>query len=257
MTALFSCSHVRSQLDAFIDGELSGAERAVVSHHLEACPRCVEEEQDLRGIGALLRSNALATPRVDLTGLASGVVSRVCAERAQSWPALFERAVEDWHWALVGAGSLTAGVASILFVSALLWFGPSPSRADSLEAVLNNLGAPAGTVLIGATDGSVRRFVSGSMDGSEEAVVVPVSFSDPAGPSEGDLTAALSEAMVGSDGRVRGPQGMSFVARKHTEALLDEIQRLRYPLPISWSGSPVGVQRLGLVTSTTCTAKAL
>ena len=62
--------------------------------------------------------------------------------------------------------------------------------------------------------------------------------------------------MVGADGRVRGPADMRLV-RKHTEALLDEIERRRYPLPTGWSGGSVGVLQIGLVTSTECSAKAL
>jgi hypothetical protein len=250
---------VRAQLGAFVDGELSGADRFALSRHLECCAACVEEEQALRGIGDLLRTGAKAAPRVDLSGLSSGLFSRLRAEQAQSWRALFARAFEDWHWALVGGGSLAAGAVSILFVSALLWFGPSPSRSDSLEAMLNNLGAPAGTLLIVTTgnggDPTLRQFDT-TMDGNDGLVAVPVSFSSPSGQTEVDLTAALSEAMVGSNGRVSELQGMSRPAREHTEALLDEIQRLRYPSPAGWSGGPVGVIRLGLVTSTVVTGKA-
>jgi len=261
MTSTSICNRVRTQLGAFVDGELGGAERLALSRHLEACADCIEEERALRDVGELLRGGAMALPPPDLAGLSGGLISRLHAEQAQSWRALFSRAIEDWHWALVGAGSLAAGAVSILFVSALLWFGPSPSRADSLEALLNNLGAPAGTLLLVTTsngrDPMVMQFENGSMDGESALVAVPVSFSNPGGPSEGDLTAALSEAIVGSDGRVNGLLGMSRPARKHTEALLNEIQRLRYPSPNGWGDSPVGVLRLGLVTSTICTGKAL
>jgi hypothetical protein len=261
MTSTSVCKRVRTQLGAFVDGELSGPDRSALSRHLEDCAKCVEEEQALRDLGHMLRGGARALPRVDLTGLSGGLISRIRAEQAQSWRALFARAVEDWHWALVGGGSLAAGAVSILFVSALLWFGPSPSRADSLEALLNNLGAPAGTLLIYTTpngrDSMLMRFDNGPMDGTEGLVAVPVSFSSPGGQTEEDLTSALSDAMVGSNGRVSELRGMSRPARQHTEALLDEIQRLRYPPPAGWSSAPVGVLRLGLVTSTIVTGKAL
>jgi len=254
-----TCHQVRSQLSAFVDGELSGADRFTISRHLEACAGCVEEEQSLRDIGELLRSSAMAAPRVDLTGLSAGVISRARAEQAQSWRAMFARSVEDWHWALVGAGSVTAGVVSILFVSALLWFGPSPSSSDSLESVLDNLSASAGTLFIvsnSPTGGAapLMRFDNGSMNGDQDQVAIPVSFP---GPDETALTAALSDALVGVDGRANGLHGMSPLARKHTEALLNYIQRLRYPPPTGWLDGKVGVLRLGLVTSTICTGKAL
>ena len=261
MTPDTVCRQVRSHLDEFVDGELDAGARAVVSRHLQTCDACGEQEQELRSIGGWLRACVLAAPRMDLTGLSAGVISRVGAERAQSWRASFGRAFEDWHWPLAGIGALVSGAALISFVSALLWFGTAPSRSDSLESLLNNLGEPAGTLLLVATpDGrepTLMRFHSGPMDGRDETVAIPVSFSGPAGRTEGYLAAALSEAMVGADGRVHGSGGMSPVARERTEALLDEIERLRYPAPAAWSGGAVGVLRLGLVTSTECTAKAL
>jgi hypothetical protein len=107
----------------------------------------------------------------------------------------------------------------------------------------------------GSTDGSAGP--AGTMLIVTTIVAVPVSFSSSNGPSEGDLTAALSNAMVRPDGRVSGLLDMSRRARMHTEALLDQIERLRYPSPTSWSGGSVGVLQIGLVTSTECTAKAL
>jgi len=267
MTSIFDCDceRVRSLLDAFVDGELRGVDRLAVAQHLETCAECANEEQELRGIGNLLRDHAVTAPRVDLSGLSGGVVSRVRAEQAQSWRVLMARAVEDWHWALVGAGSLTAGAFSILFVSALLWWGPAPSRPDSLEALLNNLSAPAGTLLL-VTDRSSMplRFESGSLDGAEDYVTVPVSFAPLEEPSEVDLTRDLSAAMIGADGRVSNLDGMSRVARQRTEALLDQIQKQHfgYGVPATgasagWSSSPVGVVRFGLVISTIVTGKAL
>ena len=125
---------MQSQLGAFVDGELEGAERSAIGRHLQTCRECVEEEQELRNLGEWLRGSAMGAPSGDLAGLSSGVLSRMSAERAQSWRALFGRAVEDWHWPLVGMGSLAAGVITILLVSGLLWFGPSVSRTDSLAA---------------------------------------------------------------------------------------------------------------------------
>ena len=133
MTSASLCRQIRSQLDEFVDGELEAATRGVVSRHLRTCDACGEQEQELRQIGAWLRASALAAPRVDLTGLSAGVISRVGAEQAQSWQAGFGRAFEDWHWPLAGIGALVSGAALILFVSDLLWFGTSPSRSDSLE----------------------------------------------------------------------------------------------------------------------------
>jgi len=70
-----------------------------------------------------------------MDGLASGVViSRTLAEQAQSWKAVFDRAVEDWPLVPRGFGSVTAAFVSITFVSAVLHFGPAPQREDSVSA---------------------------------------------------------------------------------------------------------------------------
>ena len=52
------CGRVRKQLGAFLDGELSGADRLFVSQHLTECPRCAEEQQEIRDLGEMLRATA-------------------------------------------------------------------------------------------------------------------------------------------------------------------------------------------------------
>jgi hypothetical protein len=257
-----ACARVRRNLGAFIDGELVGAARQFVAHHLSECELCVGEERAIRDLGDRLRRTAPAAgPALDLSGLAGGVISRVRAEQAQSWRALYSRALDDWHWVLVGAGSLAAGFFSVAFLSALLWFGPSPQREDSLESLLNNLGQPAGTLLIIATpvgrnqDSMLMQFDSAAV-GFESGgpVRIPLGFS---GPTERDLVEALAQTMVAADGRMSDLRAMSHVKRQRAEALLDEIQRLRYSAPTPWSGGQVAVRRLGLVTNMVCTGKAL
>jgi len=255
------CERVRRDLGAFIDGELRGADRQVVAHHLNQCDVCTDEERSIREMGERLRAAAPMRPALDLSGLAGGVISRVRAEQAQSWRALFNRSIEDWHWVLVGAGSLAAGCFSVAFLSALLWFGPSPQREDSLESLLNNLGQPAGTLLIIATpvgrnqDPMLMQFDSAAV-GFETGgpVRIPSGFS---GPTERDLVEALAQTMVAADGRMSDLRAMTLVKRQRAEALLDEIQRLRYSAPTPWSGGQVAVRRLGLVTNMVCTGKAL
>lgn len=256
-----SCGRVRGYLGAFVDGELAGTERLLVAHHLNECHQCAGEEHAIRELGDQLRTAAPLGPVLDLSGLAGGVISRVRAEQAQSWRALYRRALEDWHWVLVGAGSVTAGCFSVAFLSALLWFGPSPQRADSLESLLNNLGASAGTLLIVATpvgrnqDSMLMQFDSAAV-GFESGgpVRVPLGLS---GPSERDLVEALAETMVAPDGRMSDLRSMPRVQRQRAETLLDEIQQLRYTAPTPWSGGQVAVRRLGLVTNMVCMGKAL
>jgi anti-sigma factor RsiW len=55
-----TCGRVRKRLGAFLDGELSGAERVFVSEHLTECPRCAEEHHEIRDLGEMLRATAPA-----------------------------------------------------------------------------------------------------------------------------------------------------------------------------------------------------
>ena len=110
-----ACAPIRQRLDAYFDGELNGAERLRVARHVAGCEACARELNEIRALGDLLRSRAAAVPPPpQFAGLAAGVVSRTRAEASQSWMAMWHRAVEDWQWALVGAGSLCAAVVSVL-----------------------------------------------------------------------------------------------------------------------------------------------
>jgi anti-sigma factor RsiW len=257
-----SCSSIGEYLGAYVDGELGAAERMAVSQHLLACPSCADELQDMRQVGDALRVGAATLPTHDvrLQGLASGIISRTRAEDAQSWRAMLGRASEDWHWAFVGAGSLVAAVASILLVSAICGLGPMPDREDSLAAMLTNLQTPAGTLLIMVAPAGpdqapmLLQFDNGEAGGRAEPAVVPAGFSSPSGS---DLALALSQAVVGPDGRMSDLRSMSQPLRQHTETLLDDIQRLSVAPPASWSGRPVSILKLGFVTNTSVSGKAL
>ena len=73
-----------------------------------------------------------------------------------------------------------------------------------------------------------------------------------------DLALALSKAVIGKDGRMSDIRSMSKSDREQTEALWQEIQRLRSAPPAaSWSGRRVNVQKLGFFTNTNVTANAM
>src|SRR6187397_3026103 len=107
------CQHVRLNLGSFVDGELPGAEMLPVSQHVASCADCAGEMERIQSLGQWLRraSMTVAEPR-NVDALAASVVSRLRAEESQSWSARAGRAFGDWHWALVGAGSLAAAFVS-------------------------------------------------------------------------------------------------------------------------------------------------
>jgi hypothetical protein len=136
------CALVRDQLGAFVDGELTGAERLDVSQHIQVCQRCAAEVEELTAIGEALREtvDVMVLPTSDLAGLAAGVVSRTRAEAALSWQGRLRRASQDRHWLMVACGAFAATVVCFMALSALLAFGPEPERQDSLAAYLETPG---------------------------------------------------------------------------------------------------------------------
>lgn len=260
------CTHVREHLGAYVDGELTGTDRLLVTQHVADCDVCADQLTELRAIGDLLRERAAACPAPpELGGLAAGVVSRARAEESQSWTAMFHRAAEDWHWALVGAGSVCAAVLSVLAVSVICVLGPGGERADSLAAMLNNLEAPSGTLWLLATPigrdqvPTLMRLDRGgsASEWALDPVVLPAGFS---GPSGSDLASALSQMVVRADGRANDLRSMSRLDRQHTEVILGETRRLRAVPTASWGGRFVNVQSVqgvAFVTNTRVKGKAL
>jgi predicted anti-sigma-YlaC factor YlaD len=257
------CRAIREDLDAFVDGELPGALRLRVSQHVERCSACAEEVQVMGDLGELLRHGAAAglAARRRMDGLASGVVTLSRAQWAESWRGLVDRACADWHWAIVGVGSVAATFVSTLFVSAILAFGPVPERDDSLSAVMNNRGTSAGFLYAYATPaGENRDAVLLQLNrGAFEAPTRADHFSRrrPGGPRTtaelvGDLNAAVAR-----QGRVVAFHRMAPRDRQHAEALLNEISRRMVPDTRPVGVLAVSVEEIRLITSTSVTARGL
>lgn len=255
MTA--ACNQIRKDLGGYVDRELPGTAMLAISQHVSVCQECASEAQVIRDLGESLRGAAREVSSVvELGGLASGVVSRVRAEQAHSWTAVFRRGVEDWHWALVGFGAVSAAFVSVLFVSMLLLLGPAPQRDDSLAGQLNNLGSSAGTLflLTGSQDkNSVVEFDDGGVEPAMPPRVMPAQF---AMPSESDIVAQLNSSLVMRDGRIIDVRTMSEADRLRTEALLDQVRDLRMAQPRG-AADTIRVHKIGLVTSLSVSAKAL
>src|SRR5262245_21091579 len=118
------CLTLRRHLASFVDGELRGAKVLQVLRHLEYCTHCTTEVEVLRGLGDRLRAEAPDDPDPRIfAGLAGTIISRTRAEDAASWLSFFQRAREDWHWLLVGAGSVAATFVSTMVMSVLLAYG--------------------------------------------------------------------------------------------------------------------------------------
>ena len=250
------CDLIRDDLDAFSDGELRGDDLRRVSEHVSACRYCTDEVYARAAVGDSVRGavamNGVAVP----AGLASGVVARVRAESALSWRALLNRGVEDWHWAIVGGGAVSATFASALFWSALLVFGTAAPQADSLSAI--------GTRLL-ESPGVMYAEVAPQGPGQRDLMLVQLATS--AEPSEpypsvftrdrDDEERLMVNALFETLTRTGGWGSMSADTRKQTEWLLNNIMRLRGGEPAVGPYGALRVYRLHLITNTEVTAKGL
>ncbi len=231
-----SCG-VRGQIDAYVDGELTGAQRLRVGSHLASCRDCAEEEAALRDLGDMLRGSAALrpVPLRELEGLAGGVLSRIGAEAQQSFRAKWSRVFEDWHWVAIGSGACSAAFVSAVFVFAAL-YSPTTQARQMNEKVgtLCVMAVPAGgtgePVML-----EYERELGTARSG--RGCAVPASFGWKA---EQALIAALDTSLM-REGRLASFASLSLEEREEVENLLAEIGRMRRSVP---SSLPSGVTRV-------------
>ena len=254
------CSRHGRELGPLADGELDGVRMLRMSRHLDECGECAAALEDMQAVGECLRELASADAhQTNFAGLASSVVSRARAESAVSWRATFARAVDGWHWVIVGGGAVAATFVSTSLLSFILAFGPAPQREDSLSAMANGLSSPAGFFFV---------YASASDEPGQDVLMLQVENGRPAAPplvsglvvseahrsaTEAELVARLQEIIV-HHGRVVSLDALGAEQRQVAEALLDEINRLR-----ARDTAPVGrsfnVHEMRLVTSIGVSAK--
>jgi hypothetical protein len=228
------------RLAEFVDGELDGVERLAVARHLTVCQACAGEIETLREIGQALREPVATEATRELDGLAGGVVTRFRAERSISWRAMLDRAVDGWHWVLVGGGSLGAASATTVFLACLLHFGPAPVRDDSMAGMLSMLSAD-------------RPQVFSSGEGA--LYITPVT--SPASAFTGDLAAAYLAELIAPDGRMRDPGAMSKRDLQLIADLANQIKKADAWRPAFPRMSSLPAVELRFVTTADVSAKGL
>jgi len=248
------CAALRRHIPAFVDGELRGPKVLTLLQHLEYCSDCTAEVEGLRTLGDQLRVEAPADPDPKIfAGLASTVVSRTRAEDAESWLGFVRRAREDWHWLLVGAGSVASAFVSTTILSVLLAYGTKPERSDSLSALTY---PQAGAVLAMPVSDVNQSSVLMQVDdlgplgsrASEEMEFIK-------GPTEADLVNALLE-IVTYKGRAVAYDSLSPKEKRNVEKLFTEISRLRSvnPIPVS---TAINVRQIRFDVLTSVSARGL
>lgn len=240
-----SCVATRRRLSAFLDGELPVADQVAVDGHLRRCLVCADELSAMRGVGDMLRAGsaaAVAARAADFDGLEADILSRMAAEREESFSAQVSRAFQDMRLGLAAVCSTGATMVSVLLLVGIFYFAPLSERPDSLAGMLETLGATA--IGMDSRILSPRSSESGAM--AEDDMV-----------SEEDEVFALA-AVVTRNGRVVSPEVLSKQSseaeRARVNRLLDEISRARFE-PARMGGTAVSVKTVFVLARTTVRAK--
>lgn len=238
-----TCGVVRGQLSAYHDGELGVEEQIALEGHLRECGACRNEARELQSLSALIRVGAVAsTASGDLDGLASTVVSRMKAERAESFAGQTSRMFDDLHlvWAALGATGATVACLAIVFT---LFYFATRERPDSLGAIIATLSSPSGS-----NQNPMAQLNEGLRLPTVDGAFPEASVKDQ------DAVFALA-AVVTREGRIKNlnllhgsdgtGQAMSRQERQEVEALLDTISKARFE-PARFGNSPVAVNMVWL-----------
>src|SRR5688572_9203870 len=144
MTQYVGCERARTLLDGLLDGELSMPDQLAVESHLRWCETCALRVEDMRTIGASLRERFASRPVVSdetLTTLNEGLLVRVRAERAQSFPSRIREMLSDRRllWPALGA---TAAVVLCVTAAVSVLHASKLEDPESLAGMISALGSP-------------------------------------------------------------------------------------------------------------------
>ena len=173
--------HVRAQLSAYLDGELSSAESAGVQAHVDGCADCRARLSELRATARLIGAlpdpvpTRRLTPRLagppawlaplrTLTTLASGL--SVFVFLATALLANIGTLAQGTASLGAGGGAANAPAAS---AAAFGPVAPSPSTTESQRNAAGASGAPA-PVVSGAADSVTQKAATASPDNAFAAV---------------------------------------------------------------------------------------
>lgn len=146
MIPYLGCEAAREMLQAFVDLELLVAEQVVLESHLRWCATCGARVEDMRLIGAALRLGSASTAiNVEearaLAVVQSDVLTRIRAEREQSFPVRFRELFADMRylWPALGA---TAALIACLFAVTSVNRTARDLQPDSMADMIATLANP-------------------------------------------------------------------------------------------------------------------
>jgi len=265
MIPYIGCESAREMLDAFIDGELPLAEQVALESHLRWCRTCTARVEDMRLIGASLRT-ASPLPDADdaraLAAVQSGVLGRVCAEHDESFGVQLRSMFEDMRlfWPAIGA---SAALCACLFASLSVLQAATAENPESLAAMIERLERPSVPTLLPANPGSDqnpmrldnRISFPRALDGVSALELLP-----------GDEVAFAVSAVVTREGRIatydliETRDGRADAAKatyaNDVQAVLDGVRRSRFSPAEAAGGTKVAVNMVWLLVRTTAKVQA-
>jgi hypothetical protein len=244
---LLSCAAVRRRLTAFYDRELPVRELIAVETHLSECPPCGRELRDLERVGDALRLVTAPAPADDWTGLQPGVISRMRAERYESWAARTTRLFDDLHLVWIGMASTAATFLCAATVLSMLHFAPLERRQDSLAAMIAIKAAPYGS------DINPFRFDSRiQMPSVPDTGAVYDTLESHTSDADSEVAFAAS---LNREGRVSGLEVLGIAPDGHEmQGLMEGLTHARLE-PAQFYGAPVAANLVWLVANTTVKGK--
>ena len=141
------CEHLRVELSAWIDGELSAHDRARIAEHLRTCRECSDHVGGLQDTSSLVR--ALPAPRApaSITQVAMRHVSAMTRQSASPRP----RWLFSFAWPVpalsVGLVGLAAAIALALFVG---WPEQAKAPAENSDSLHSGQSSAANSLPNGA-----------------------------------------------------------------------------------------------------------
>jgi anti-sigma factor RsiW len=137
---MMNCADVRRDLSAFHDEELSIGERIAIADHLENCPGCAVEADDLMTMREALQTEnhaELVACGPMLSRVQSDVIERLAAEESVSFSTWITELLDDRRRAFATTGAALAACALVILGVCQLgiWRKGQP---DSLAALLQH-----------------------------------------------------------------------------------------------------------------------
>ena len=245
----WSCEQVRADLSAFYDEELPVADRIAISDHLEACPSCRLEADDLELIGEALQSTARIEDVAVMPGLSrlqTDILERWNAEERASFTRTVRNLFDDPRRA--SASVSVSVVASMCLALGAFVLAQSPIRhPESLKAAMT-LSSRARTADIYLP--SVEMLPRADADAIMPATVLNRDDEEVAFTARVTADGYLEDvAMIGD--RIQGRRSLPTYAQ--LSELLNAVATARFE-PARAAGAPVSQNVVWVVTHTTVRA---